>query len=319
MVFAGRARLYHARMSWSEDSVHRWLRRQQSPAILRGSRGHDAAVLARVYGREVCCVDQTIEGVHFEPETPPRKVGFKAAGRALSDLAATAASPRALLLAISAPPECPEPWIRSVISAVASRGAQFGAELVAGDLAAAPGPRSICVTALGQLAGVKRPPGRDRIRVGDVVLCTGPLGGSRKSRHLRIEPRVAEGQWLFARGAKALMDVSDGLALDLWRMARASDLRIDLDFVPVHAHAKQSAKHSGRTAVWHALHDGEDHELLTALSPACWRKIQRTRRGRELHRLGSAKPGRGLGLAAGLLAEQASDWRLSDGGYLHGR
>lgn len=305
-------------MSWSEDSIHRWLGRLAKPEILRGSRGHDAAVLTRTKGREVCCVDQTIEGVHFESAAPPAKVGFKAAGRSLSDLAATAAVPRALLLAISAPRDCSEQWIRSVIGAVSKRGAEFGAELVAGDLAAAPGPRSICVTALGEFCGRGRPPGRDRIRPGDVLVSTGPLGGSRSGRHLRIVPRVAEGQWLAARGARALMDVSDGLALDLWRMARASNVRILLEAAPIHRDAKRAAKSSGQTATWHALHDGEDHELLAALSLARWNAIKKAPRGLELHLLGRASEGAGLELAAGLLCEEASDWRPADGGYLHG-
>lgn len=276
-------------------------------------------MLTRTKGREVCCVDQTIEGVHFESETPPAKVGFKAAGRSLSDLAATAARPRALLLAISAPRECSDRWLRSVITAVSKRGAEFGAELVAGDLAAAPGPRSVCVTALGEFCGLGRPPGRDRIRAGDALVSTGLLGGSRRGRHLRIEPRIAAGQWLAANGATALMDVSDGLALDLWRMARASGVRVRLDSAHPHRDAQRIAKSSGRTATWHALHDGEDHELLAAVSQARWRALQETGRGRELHLLGRALPGSGLELAAGLLNEEASDWQPSDGGYLHGR
>ncbi len=276
-------------------------------------------MLAPPGGREVCCVDQTIEGVHFEAGTPASKVGLKAAGRALSDLAATAATPRALLLALSAPSECSESWIRSVIAAVAKRGAEFDAELVAGDLAAAPGPCALSVTALGTLPGSARPPGRDRIRAGDVLVTTGALGGSRARRHLHIEPRVSEGRWLFENGARAMMDVSDGLALDLWRMARASEVQVRLETVPIHRDARRVAKQDEQTALWHAMHDGEDHELLASLSLAAWKRVRETPRGSQLHYLGRAAKGRGLRLAAGLLSEQAGNWKPADGGYLHGR
>ena len=85
-------------MAWDEDRLHRWLLRGEPPPTLRGSRGHDAAVLARLGGRPVLCVDETVEGVHFDPDATGRRIGAKAAGRALSDLAATAARPTGLHL-----------------------------------------------------------------------------------------------------------------------------------------------------------------------------------------------------------------------------
>ena len=91
--------------NWSEARLHAWLARRprarRSP--LAGSVGHDAAVLTRLPGRPVVCADHTIEGIHFEPGTSVRLVGRKAAARALSDLAATAARPVALVLALAAP------------------------------------------------------------------------------------------------------------------------------------------------------------------------------------------------------------------------
>jgi thiamine-monophosphate kinase len=164
----------------------------------------------------------------------------------------------------------------------------------------------------------RRPPGRDRIRPGDVLFASGKLGGSRAARHLRIEPRVALGRWLHERGVQALMDVSDGLALDLWRMARASGLRAELEHVPVHRDARAASRRDGRSAVWHALHDGEDHELLGAISAPGWEQLSRTKRGRELERLGSARRGSGLRLAPGLLSPEGGAWTPGEGSYLHG-
>src|SRR5690242_9092291 len=87
--------------AWSEASVHRWLFAHHAPAGLAAGFGHDAATLARGLARPVLCLDQCIEGVHFERGTPSARAARKAASRALSDLAAAAATPRALLFGAS--------------------------------------------------------------------------------------------------------------------------------------------------------------------------------------------------------------------------
>src|SRR5690242_6684864 len=171
-------------MSWSEDDLHRWLARAPRPRGIFGSTGHDAAVLRDLGGRAVVCTDQCVEGVHFESRTPPRAVGHKACARALSDLAATAARPRAVLLAIDAPPRTAEAWLQHAIEGVRETARAFGADLVGGDLCASTGPLRLSVTAIGAFSGRRAPPGRDRARVGQRVLLTGPVGGSILGRHL---------------------------------------------------------------------------------------------------------------------------------------
>ncbi len=297
-------------MSWSEDSLHRWLLTRPRPAALAGSRGHDAAVLRSLGGRPVVCVDQTLLGVHADPEVRPRDLGRKAASRALSDLAATAATPRALTLALAAPAESDERWLRRVIEGVAAAAEACGAGLVAGDLACTPGPVTLAVTALGELPGRRRPPGRDRARPGQLVVLTGPVGGSRAGRHLRFWPRVAEGRALWEAGATALMDVSDGLAWDLHRLARTAGVRIDLERVPVHRDARRAARESGRTPLDHALHDGEDHELIACL-PAGARLPE------GCVPIGRVRRGAGLWLGPEL-ADPPRPWDPGEGGWRHG-
>ncbi len=301
--------------------MHAWLARRGVTlgGVTVGSHGHDAAVLRSSSARTVVCCDQTIEGVHFADDARATAVGRKAVSRALSDLAATAARPRAVLLAIAAPGTTPERWMRAAIRGVDEQARRFGAALVGGDLAAHAGPRALTVTALGELAGRRRPPGRDRARAGDVVLLTGPVGGSRRSRHMRIEPRVAEGEWLHANGARALMDVSDGLALDLSRVAAASGVRIDLESVPVHRDARRAARDDGAlSARDHALFDGEDHELIATLRPSAWRKIEEhaARAFPGLRPIGRVRDGAGLWFAVedGGALERWS----GGGGYRHG-
>lgn len=303
---------------WNEDRLHRWLAAELAPRGLVGTFGDDAAVLRAGGGRPVLCVDQTVEGVHFEPGTAARHVGAKAAGRVLSDLAAKAARPRALLLAVTAARERPERWLRALVLAVQSRARDFGAELVGGDLCARSGPTHVTVSGLGVVAA-GTPPGRDRARPGDVIVITGPTGGSRLGRHLALEPRVAAGRWLAARGARAMMDVSDGLALDLERLANRSGVAIDLEHVPVHRDARRAARASGRDATWHALHDGEDHELVAALPPDAAEHALRTGRRRfpGLARVGRVRAGRGLRVPGpdGTLVP----WSAAEGGWIHGR
>ena len=303
-------------MPWSEDSLHRWMAATLKPRGLAGGFGHDAAVLRDARGRPVLCTDQTVEGVHFEPGTSPARVGAKAVGRCLSDLAATAAHPRAILLALSMARGVEETWVKRLIRAAQRAAREAGAELVGGDLCCAPGPLSVTVAAQGRFEGRRRPPGRDRARPGQRVLLTGPVGGSREGRHARIRPRLAEGRWLFAVGATAMMDVSDGLARDLERVARASGVRIELEEVPVHPDARRSARRRGRSPRWHALHDGEDHELIASLPAAALERASagRARRCPGLAAVGRVRAGQGLWLREGL------GWRRWDGrgGWLHG-
>ena len=298
-------------MSWSEDRLHRWLARAARPRVLVGAQGHDAAVMQALAPRSVACVDACAEGVHFESTLAPRLVGRKAAARALSDLAASAAHPRALLLAVSAPRSCDEAWLQAAIRGVQRMGLEHGAPLVGGDLCARPGPRELVVTALGLQRASRTPPARERARAGDVLFVTGALGGSLLGRHARFEPRIEQGLWLAAHGAHALMDVSDGLAWDLHRMARAAGVRFEIELarVPVHADARRRAHASGQDALWHALHDGEDHELIAAV-PA-----QRARFTR-FSAIGRVRKGHGLWLVDA--RGKARRWKPSEGGWKHG-
>jgi len=303
-------------MAWSEDRLHRWLSGRLRPDVMAGALGDDAAMLRRTSGRTVVCVDQTIEGVHFDGDLPAGRVGAKAASRALSDLAATAAKPRALLVALSAPADTSEAWIRAVLRAVMTTAAADGAALVGGDLACAPGPRSLSVTAVGESSARRPAPGRGRARPGQVLLLTGPVGGSLLGRHHRFRARTPEGRWLFERGACSMMDVSDGLAWDLHRLARASGVCIEVDEVPIHPDARRIARQDGRSPRWHALNDGEDHELVaTVPRPALARILaEAAERCPTLTVIGRVCEGAGLRIREN---DVHRAWR-GGGGWRHG-
>jgi len=307
---------------WSEDSVHRWLAEAPAPDVLVGGAQHDAAVLRRVAGAPVLCADQCVVGVHAPDDVDPRRFGAKAVLRTASDLAAAAARPIAFTLALRAPADEPEGRVRGMIEGARDAARGLGAWLVAGDLACGPGPTGASVTALGSYDGDGAPPSRERAAAGQVLLVSGPLGGSlRSGRHLSINPRVEAGIEAHRGGATALMDVSDGLAWDLFRLARTAGVAIelDLDAVPVHPDARADAEaDSTRSALERALHDGEDHELVATITPGAmaagrapggwmaggWVPVGRVTEGAGLRLVGA--DGR------------ASDWRPGTGGWAHG-
>lgn len=276
--------------------MHRWLLRTHAPRGLAAGFGHDAATLAGRLVRPVACVDLCIEGVHFERRAGFSRAAAKAALRALSDLAAAAALPRALLFSASFGPRDIEQDVRAAIRAVSRTARCVGAELIAGDLACSAGPVVFSITAVGELGPGAPPPGRDRARAGDWLLSTGPFGGSLLGRHLRIRPRLAAGRTLWLRGVRAMTDVSDGLVRDASRLADRSGLQVRLDAVPIHRDALRAARVSGRSALEHALYDGEDHELLVCASPGRARALLALKQDelRGLVRVGSLHPGRGV-------------------------
>lgn len=258
-------------MSTNESELVRWI----AETTPRGERvevgiGDDAAVLEAGGGRIVVTADVVCEGVHFEPGDDPRLVGHKAAAVNLSDLAAMAALPRALLATLCVPLGKGEA-LREIHCGMVETAGRFGAAVVGGDLSASPGPIVVSVTAIGEAA-----PGGPCLRsgaaVGQAICVTGTLGGSRLGRHLRFTPRIEEARWLAQRAPiGAMVDLSDGLVRDLGNVLAASGglgAVVRLGSVPVSEDARRQARRSGREALEHALCDGEDFELLFTVEPS---------------------------------------------------
>jgi len=231
---------------------------------------HDAAQLG---GGLVATQDALIEGVHFHLAwTTHRELGYKAAAVNLSDLAASGATPEALLVTLGAPGETE---LDDVIDLYEGLN-EPGVPVVGGDTTRAD-RLYLSVTALGRS---DRVPGRDGARPGDLVVVTGPLGEAgaafREERHARPPLRLEEGRRL-ARVAHALIDVSDGLAVDAGRLAERSGCRIaiELERVPL-----------APGATVDDLGFGEDYELLAASpDPLGFTVIGRCEEGRgiEIH------------------------------------
>ena len=226
--------------------------------------GDDAALLTADGSEVVVCTDASVLGVHLDPAWfPVDDLGYRAAIAALSDLAAVGAAPVGALAAVCAPPEVD---VVAVTERAAEACATVGCALVGGDLSRS-GTATVVVTAVGTLLE-ERAVRRDGAEPGDAVLVTGPLGASAAGlrrrregaalddplvlRHRRPVPRIGEGAAAAACGASAMLDVSDGLARDLRRLAAASGVGIALDRIAV-AHG---------ATIDEALGGGEDYELV---------------------------------------------------------
>jgi thiamine-monophosphate kinase len=249
--------------------------------FIRGTLGNgieafglrDDAALVEVPGGGplVVSVDSVVEGVHFDLSLcTPTDVGWKALMGAASDLAAMGASPIGALIALCVPGGSGNGEVAlGVMRGVAEASAAAGCPVVGGDVSGS-GQLVVAVTVLGSVASVGHPVTRAGAAPGDAILVTGPCGGSAAGlRQLRTHSglgqayrrpvaRLREGDAARRFGAKAMIDVSDGLALDLHRLADASSLGFELGQIPVAVGA----------TLEDALEGGEDYELLLTVSAA---------------------------------------------------
>lgn len=227
--------------------------------------GDDAAVIPGEKSDTLLTSDAVIEGRHFAPDADPGSVGHKALARAVSDIAAMGGTPRWALVNLVAPPSTSLAHCEALYGGLARSAERLGVTVVGGDTTEGH-PLALHVFVTGEV-----PQGRAILRSGakpgDGVYVTGALGGSLASRHLVFVPRLAEGRWLRAGGwASSMIDLSDGLATDVRRLAESSGVgvEIDPDAVPL---AGAAGVDDGRPALEHALCDGEDYELLFTVPP----------------------------------------------------
>ncbi|HEY1786267.1 MAG TPA: thiamine-phosphate kinase, partial [Pirellulales bacterium] len=207
-----------------ESSFIAWLRSVCPPHPALGvGLGDDAAVLAVAGGQLVITTDLLTEGVDFLlAEHDPRRIGHKALAANLSDLAAMAARPLAVVIALALPEPGSDQLARDLYAGMLPLAARYGVAIAGGDTNTWAGGLAISITAIGTPTA-RGPLLRSGARPGDRILVTGSLGGSILGRHFDFEPRVAEALLLADRyQLHAGIDVSDGLSLDLSRLASES-------------------------------------------------------------------------------------------------
>jgi thiamine-monophosphate kinase len=262
-----------------EDETLERIRLALGGGIEAGGLRDDAATVDVPGGGSlVVSVDSVVDGVHVDLDLcSPRDVGWKALMGALSDLAAMGARPVAALVALALPESAGGGAVTlGVMEGVAEASGKTGCPVVGGDVSAA-GVLVVAVTVMGTLDGGTAVP-RSGARAGDVILVSGPCGGSAAglralragaspgtgrvetalaAAYRRPVARLAEGEVARRAGACAMIDVSDGLALDLHRLCDASGVGFSLASVPVTEGA----------TLEEALGGGEDYELVVVIGP----------------------------------------------------
>lgn len=231
--------------------------------------GDDCAVIDLGKGRplQLLKTDAMVERVHFLATAPPRKIGWKAIARVTSDFAAMGGMPDRFLITLALPADWPVGFVESIYRGMADCLKAFGGTLAGGETTRVPeGSAAMISIAATGLVDRKHLVLRCGGRPGDLILVTGKLGGSITGKHLSFTPRQAESQWLVHHAKpSAMMDLSDGLAKDLPRLAKASDCGFQID-------SNKIPKTRGCT-LEQALGDGEDFELLLTLSPKKWPQL----------------------------------------------
>jgi thiamine-monophosphate kinase len=254
-----------------------------SSATLIGP-GDDAAVLVAPDGRFVVTTDMMIHGPDFRLAwSTAHDLGWKAAASNLADIAAMGALPTGLVVALAAPADTAVEFVEDFADGLRDGCAAMapGCGVVGGDLSVSP-TLTIAVTAFGDLEG-RAPVLRSGARVGDIAAVSGAIGAagagirrlfSEAARdgapdaalaaavreahpdvvaQLAPTPPIADGRLAALAGATAMIDLSDGLALDARRVANASGVALDLLLAAVGS--------------LEDLVGGEDHSLLATFPP----------------------------------------------------
>ena len=230
--------------------------------------GDDMAVLAFDRDRMLVAVDQVLDGVHFDlTRHGPAAAGRKAMARNLSDIAAMAALPVGAVASVALPKDAPQSLAEEIYHGLRGMADEFCCPVVGGDVSVWPGKLAISVTVFAKPAGATggiKPVLRTGARAGQVICVTGKLGGAwLTDRHLTFTPRVREAILLAMRyKLKSMTDLSDGLAMDLGRLCKASGVGAEIwaDAIPINDDAR--AGRADVSPLQAALGDGEDYELL---------------------------------------------------------
>jgi len=282
--------------------------------------GDDAAVIEPPGSGRLLLftTDMLVEGTHFDLSTAtPYRIGWKALACSLSDIAAMGGLPRAAVVSLGAPGDLVVDFCRELYRGMDDLARRFDCGIVGGDTVGSGAGLIVSVAMLGEVER-ERLALRSGARPGDGLWVTGRLGGSLSGRHLAFVPRILEARFLVERfPVKAMMDLSDGLGSDLFRMAAASGagFRICGERIPVDRAAAGTA--DAETALGKALYDGEDFELLAAIDPSCDDDILR-REFAARFECGITRIGTVMGKAHGVTVSMPGGERpIREGGFQH--
>ncbi len=300
-----------------EHSFIAWVKQRASklPRVKLGI-GDDCAILAVDGHDSVVTTDSLCDGTHFVLEAcGPKAVGRKLMAVNLSDLASMAAIPKGVFLSLCLPKQNAGDLAAEIFEGVYELAEHYGVAIAGGDTNVWNGPLVVHMTAIGSA----RDKGcwlRSGAQVGDAVVVSGELGGSILGKHLTFEPRLGLAQSLYGRfPINACTDISDGLGIDLLNMTVASKCgaELSLEHIPISQAAQVRAATTKNKPVDHAIGDGEDFELLFAISEEVWHTMPRDVDGIPLTRIGTFVSRTGLWSRGRSGVQQ-----LAPRGYVHG-
>jgi thiamine-monophosphate kinase len=288
---------------------------------VRLASGDDAAVVEPRAATAIT-VDAVVDGVHFHlDQFGPKAAGRKALAAALSDLAAMGAAQGEAYAVVGAPAELADDDLLRIADGLAEVAERETVSIAGGDLVSSP-VLIISITAIGYEPGGTRLVSRAGARPRDVLAVTGDLGGaaaavdlldgaeptgalpadqrdSLLARQLNPIPRLREGRAIAAAGARAMIDISDGLGADAGHLAEASECRLEIDLgkLPL-APGTEAVAGDRQAALELAAGGGEDYELLVALPPEKLDEATRAvaEAGSKLTVIGYAADGQGVTL-----------------------
>jgi thiamine-monophosphate kinase len=253
--------------------------------------GDDAAVTVPE-GATATSVDAVVEGVHFDLRAaPPRSVGGKAIASALSDLAAMGAEPGEAYVIVGIPEDLTDDDLLEVGGGLVDVAREHDVAILGGDVTRAP-VLWLGVTVVGHAGDAAELVGRAGAQEGDALAVTGTVGGAAaglellkrpelaealddasaaglRRRQLEPSPRLAAGRALASSGARAMIDVSDGVGADAAHLASAGGVRVEIDLerLPLEPGVAPIAERAGLDPLELAAGGGEDYELLAAIPP----------------------------------------------------
>lgn len=299
-----------------EQSFVAWakMRARRLPQVKLGI-GDDAAVLASSGDDFVITTDTLMDGVHFKTaEVCGERIGRKLISVNLSDLAAMAAEPIAVFLTLCFPRNADQQLAADIYEGICQVAEKYQLAVAGGDTNCWDGPLVLGLTAVGRtIDGIHWT--RSAAKPDDLIVVTGPLGGSLLGKHLDFSPRLDISRRLRGQVAiHAAMDISDGLSTDLLRICDASHCGavLDLEKIPIADDAKTMSQSSGKTPIEHALSDGEDFELLLTVAESEYENLLATAGEANCYVVGKVTS------RTGLWARENSKIRqLPATGYIH--
>jgi thiamine-monophosphate kinase len=271
--------------------------------------GDDCAVLRKNTGQVfLISTDAMVEGTHFTRDTlPAQALALKSLVANLSDIAAMGGTPEGILLSLGLPKATPVDWLDDFAKGLRQGLRRYRISLMGGNFARTARRVFVSITVMGTQSP-KLVKYRSMAKGGDVIALTGPVGDSKAGLHL-LEGRIrlthpwqrrlvaahqtpaahlAQGMWLSKQPeVHAMMDVSDGLYVDIQNLMRASRVgaRVDLDALPISRDLATAAKVWGWKARRLALEGGEDYVLLLAIDAQKFPAIQKAFNARFVHPL----------------------------------